>query len=140
MQEEIDRTNSTIKELIAQLPKPLPQPKLNSWILCKYPHKPSKPGKQIVGKVVGPAVFDCNDSSLVVTHFETFDPDSCIIRSLGLKLSNGESVRFDNWCKVNTVFKLEKQLVGITSIYHSDDNLINNLVLQFADGTSKQLG
>ena len=85
---------------------------------------------------MAPAVFDPNDSTLVVTHFETHDPDSYYIGSLALKMSNGQTVKFDNWCKVNSTYALRPdiKLIGITAIYCKDDDLINNLVLQFADG------
>ena len=102
---------------------------------CKYLHKPKTFYEPIVGKVVGPAVFDPNDSTLVVTHFETHKPDSDPIWSLALKMSNGQTVKFDHY-EVNSTYALRPdiKLIGITAIYNKDDNCINNLVLQFADG------
>ena len=82
-------------------------------------------------------MFDCNDSNLVVTHILTNAPNSTWIESLALKLSNGETVEFgDPYYE----YKLEKHLKSITTIFSTYDDCINNIVLEFQDHTSKQLG
>ena len=51
-----------------------------------------------------PKVFDSNDSTLVVTAIETFDPDCWPIISLGLTLSNGETAKFDDGSTVDSMY------------------------------------
>lgn len=87
-------------------------------------------------------MLDPNNKNLVVTHIGTWDPDSKPIWSLSITNSNGETIKFDDYRQVNSVYALPKgiKLIAITTIYPEADNWINNLVLHFADGTTKELG
>jgi hypothetical protein len=48
---------------------------------------------------------------LKVTKIHTSNPDTTILTSLGLTLSNDAFCKFDNWRKVNTVYDLPEDKV-----------------------------
>jgi hypothetical protein len=63
------------------------------------------------------------------------------IISLSLTVSDGQSACFDNYFKVNSDYHLpDTRLTRIVTVYHTSDDCINNIILSFADGNSKQLG
>jgi hypothetical protein len=90
--------------------------------------------------MVGVPVADLINIRVKTIH--THDPSSSwLYCAFGLTLNDGQHAKTATFDKVNNDYMMPATpLKEIIITYHMDDDIINHLILVYADGTTKRLG